>query len=331
MICRICGANEAEACDEYRPYHDYACTVYDCHACGCRFVNRDASIYEALHATATSSYRGLDQFAREVQRLFDAGDAAALRDKLCTIPKYRFVIERIEARAPRGRLLEVGCAKGHLTAYFLLKGYDVLGVDVSPTAVRVACDLFGQHFATPDAPVVRETPYAVIYHVGTIGCVDAPITFTHDLLAMLAPGGSLLFNAPDVEACRQFGLVWVMSTPPPDLVTLFPAGFWPARFTECGTVEVALETLSGYVRFKIFLKRLLRRSLLPLPTRTLFVQDDDAPVREAQQAPTPSWKQALTGYGKRAIGRITACRIVEALLPKYRSDIGVYVCITRRP
>ena len=46
----------------------------------------------------------------------------------------------------------------------------------------------------------RSPPYDVIYHVGLIGCVADPIAFTRRLLAMLKPGGTLLFNAPNRDA-----------------------------------------------------------------------------------------------------------------------------------
>ena len=99
-------------------------------------------------------------------------------------------------------------------------GRPILGIDVSPEASTSARASFGDHFAVGlDA---AQPPYDVIYHVGLIGCVDDPIALTRRLLAMLKPGGLLLFNAPNRDALGLDGQLWLDSAPPPDLVTLFP-------------------------------------------------------------------------------------------------------------
>ena len=48
-----------------------------------------------------------------------------------------------------------------------------------------------------DARIRAEAPYDFIYHVGMIGCVSDPVKLTRELLALLKPGGILLFNAPN--------------------------------------------------------------------------------------------------------------------------------------
>src|SRR5437660_518436 len=69
-------------------------------------------------------------------------------------------------------------------------------------------------------------PYDVVYHVGTIGCVADPLGMTKRLLGLLKPGGRLLFNVPNRDGCYLRGQLWIDAAPPPDVVTLFPSGFW---------------------------------------------------------------------------------------------------------
>ena len=60
-----------------------------------------------------------------------------LRKELSKIAKYKFVIESVESYPRSSRLLEIGCARGFLTSYFILAGYDIVGTDISPEAIAV--------------------------------------------------------------------------------------------------------------------------------------------------------------------------------------------------
>ena len=94
---------------------------------------------------------------------------------------------------------------------------------------------------TGDSGIQDRSPYDVIYHVGTIGCVADPIGMTRDLLRMLRPGGRLLFNAPNRDACALRDQLWFDTAPPPDVVTLFPPGFWQRQFAGVADVEETIE------------------------------------------------------------------------------------------
>lgn len=240
MRCRICGAEaRAERLAVIRSPSGGTHEVHECRACGCRFADHEASVYETLHAASTSVYGWQDEIAEMCKRLFDSGDRNSLAAYLSMLSKNAFVIETIEAMSDCRRIMELGCSKGYLTAYFILAGYDIVGVDVAETAVKAAAARFGPHFAVPDSKfVVQRQPFDAIYHVGTIGCVEDPIGFTHSLLARLRPGGMLVFNAPNVDAYRERGTVWSASALPPDLVTLYSPRFWRQNFDAHCLVEV---------------------------------------------------------------------------------------------
>ena len=213
--------------------------VYACEACGSRFAEHDPAVYEALHASASSVYGWQDEIAATAERLFAAKDRSGLKAYLSMLPKNAFVIETIEAMPDCRRVMELGCSRGYLTGYFILAGYDVVGVDVSSTAVEAAARRFGPHFFLPGAgPVRQREPFDAIYHVGTIGCVGDPAGFTNRLIGMLRPEGILVFNAPNAAACRARGTLWPQSAPPPDVVTLFDESFWQRLFSASCEVEV---------------------------------------------------------------------------------------------
>ena len=132
-------------------------------------------------------------------------------------------------------ILEVGCSRGYLAAYSILAGRRIRGVDVSAEAVQAARASFGDYFAVAGTPeATTAAPFDFIYHVGLIGCVADPLAMTRGLLSMLKPGGQLIFNAPNKDALRFPNQLWIDSAPPPDLVTLFPPGFWRAQLLGVG-------------------------------------------------------------------------------------------------
>jgi SAM-dependent methyltransferase len=213
--------------------------VFDCAGCGCRLTPHDPAVHDLFHRYRTLSYYDeYDALAIHCQSLFNAGDAAALRQVLQPWAKYRFVIEQVE-RLPRdARILEVGASRGYLTAFLRLCGWDARGIDVSPVAVEAAQAAFGGGFAVAGRGQPLDGPYDAIFHVGLIGCVADPLGLTRELLRELKPGGRLFFNAPNREALRLRQQLWMDSAPPPDLGTLFPPGFWTRQFPNASVDEV---------------------------------------------------------------------------------------------
>ncbi len=299
----------------------YAWDVSDCAACGCRFTRHDQDVYKLLHESGGlwyyAAYRGL---AGECRRLFEQRNRGGLRRVLSETPKYRFVIDRTSGDRS-GHLLEVGCSRGYLTSYFILEGRRILGVDVASDAVAGAREAFGNHFALADSPAVDAgSPYDVVYHVGLIGCVCDPVGLTRRLLCLLKPGGRLLFNAPNRAALHLRDQLWLDSAPPPDVVTLFPEGFWTRLFSEQSEVVEEVETLPA-------------RSSVNLALGGLCGRRWRKPAPRALAAGGPHWTQPA-GEGWRLFERVvskTARLTGLARLARPRAaDFGLFVQMTAR-
>ena len=318
MNCTVCGTPDAASAGSYEPYLDYSCEVFDCESCGCRFVERDADIYEKLHQSEGTGYASHSSFADEVAGHFEGGDHAAIRDQLSKLPKNEFVISAIDAELGNtGRLLEIGCSRGYLTSYFIARGYDILGVDVSETAVAEAGELFGDHFCVPDSDRIKNgRPYDAIFHVGTIGCVEDPVGMTRDFLGLLRPGGILVFNAPNAELCRKLKTPWVPGTAPPDLVTLFTNSFWENQFKEMAETDVRVVKASPVESLRYFAKRLLAKPILA-PPRTRLLE-------------TGGTAQASSPKRGGARGRQIAPILQRLhLLPRYPAEFGLHVTMRK--
>jgi SAM-dependent methyltransferase len=267
MQCRVCAAREVDEIGEVEYYSGFAWKVFDCLACGCRFTKHDQSIYDWLHSKPGSVYGLYRELADKCKDLFDRGDLSGLKRELSKTAKYKFVIEAAEQHPRSARLLEVGCARGCVTSYFILAGWKIKGADVSPDAVAGARAAFGDRFVMADSKAIEEgAPYDVIYHVGTIGCVSDPLGLTRDLLKLLTPGGQLLFNAPNADSCSLRGQLWLDAAPPPDVVTLFRQGFWRNQFFSVGDVAEDVEMCPPDQALKIGLRNVFgRRWQAPKP------------------------------------------------------------------
>ncbi len=251
MNCQVCGSSATRFVSNYRPYLDYGVDVFDCVACRSRFAPHDVNAHEKLHSQSTKYLYQAD-IEKQIINLLSAGDVANAKSVLAKKPANYFIIDTVNALPSAHKLLEIGCSRGYLAAWFLANGRNVLGVDISPTAVATALNSFGDHFCLPDDPrIQRGAPYDVIYHVGTIGCVASPVEMTKELISMLKPGGVLVFNAPNRMCCDYLGGIW-LSTPPPDLVNLFQPEFWQKEFSNLAEVEVKVLTAgrlsSGFIR-----------------------------------------------------------------------------------
>lgn len=243
--CRVCGSASFRAVGRVEYVIGLPCEIFDCDACGCRWTPHDPAVHGLMHQTAAMSYYAdYREMLDRCRQHFVAGDRIAIEEVLNGNPKYKFALDRLQHLGRNARVLEWGCSRGYLTAASLLAGRLALGVDVSSEAVAAARLAFGDHFTLPDsARIESQGPYDAIYHVGLIGCVDDPLGLTRRLCSLLAPGGRLFFNAPNRNALFQRRQLWLDSAPPPEVVTLFPEGFWRRQFGDVVDVtETAVAT-----------------------------------------------------------------------------------------
>lgn len=323
--CRVCGSARLVPAGHVEYFQGYDWPVWDCAACGCRLTRHDPVVHDRFHASgAISYYSDYRVLAATCQALFAAGRRDDLRATLARTAKYQFIIEKLGPPDRSLKVLEIGCARGFLTSCFILDGWNITGVDVSPEAVNAAKAAFGDHFVLDTDPALAAgAVYDVIYHVGMIGCVSDPLGLTRDLLARLRPGGRLLFNAPNRGALHLRGQVWLDSAPPPDLVTLFPEGFWRQHFGECAVVTERVETVPPVKATELGLRSLLLRRWQPPEAKPL------APAGAQGHA----WSQTagpLGAFIERAALKVARTTGLTALAPHRPTDFGLFVEMTKR-
>jgi 2-polyprenyl-3-methyl-5-hydroxy-6-metoxy-1,4-benzoquinol methylase len=273
-----------------------------------------------------SRYGYYREIARAAKRYYDKGDLSGLRQELCSTSKYEYIIRCIDCHSTDSKILEVGCATGFLTSYFILEGYNIIGVDVSQCAIESARADFGPRFFANDAEIISEnSPYDIIYHTGMIGCVSNPVELTRSLLSLLKPGGKLLFNAPNLDALWFRGQLWFDDAPPPDVVTLFKPGFWTRFFSVDANVLEEVENCSKHSSAWIALKRGLHAWKAPTPR----LLEGEFARHDPSDAAGKRVIKKCTALAKKGIKTmINLCP--DPLIPRQPTEVGLLVSMTKK-
>ena len=148
----------------------------------------------------------------------------------------------------RGRLLELGASYGHSLALARERGWDVVGVELSPTASEHARSHFGLNVFNcdlADAPLADGSFDAVIgWHV--LEHVRNPKDQLLRLAGLLKPGGMLGLRVPNIESfgARAAGQWWPWMCPPAHL-WFFSSATLPRLLRACGFDVKEVRTLRG--------------------------------------------------------------------------------------
>jgi SAM-dependent methyltransferase len=324
MICRVCGSTNLTKLGTVEYYQGFSRDIYSCGDCGSRFTQH-FEIAEALHANASSCYGLQREIAQRIKKFFDAKDLKGLGSELSRNSKYKFIIDAIAPYPKDARILEVGCSRGYLTSYFILAGWDITGADVSKSAIESANADFGNHFLSiGDPEIAQRALYDVIYHIGTIGCVADPLGLTRSLLKMLKPGGKLLFNAPNANACWLRGQLWIDFAPPPDVVTLYRPGFWTRTFSEDAFVSEEIENCQPEESFVVGLRKIMRRWKPPKPGSI------EASLTRYQKGPDRTFFDKVWGFAERNALKAAKKTGALAYVPSQPTPYGYYITLTKR-
>ena len=331
--CRICGSDNIKTAGLVEYYSGFAWPIADCGECHARFTKHDETIYDAMHSEAGSVYNVYRGLLDESTKAFKERDINALKQILSRASKYKFIIDEVKRGPNSARLLEIGCSRGYLTSYFILSGYEVTGVDISDSAVESARRAFGTHFVFEgDRSIEDGAPYDVIYHVGTIGCVRDPLGLTRRLLCLLKPGGCLLFNSPNLESCWLAGQLWIDAAPPPDLVSIFPPGFWMKHFAREAQVEEQVENCQHDKALAIGISQLFgRRWKRPVPipldqSRDRYVTRNGGNQMNGQRR---IFRDDAWQVFEKSVMRLGKKTGLSRLAPARPADFGIFVKMTR--
>lgn len=204
--------------------------VYRCAGCGFEFVAPTPSAQQLAEYYDRSYAVPLERYARYAER--NHGRIADL-ERWCP---------------QRGRLLEVGASYGHSLAFARARGWQVAGVELSPTAARHARARFRLDVACADvldAPLAPGSfDAAILWHV--LEHTRDPRAQLGRLAELLRPGGVLGLRVPNAAGfgARLAGRAWPWMCPPAHLWYFSPATL-SRLLRDCGFTVLEVQTLRG--------------------------------------------------------------------------------------
>jgi SAM-dependent methyltransferase len=120
------------------------------------------------------------------------------------VPAYRDYLRRIARNAPRGRLLDVGCAHGFFLAEARRRGYAVAGVEFHPDMAAFARQALGLEVVEGLWSDVEPPPgpYDVITFNDTLEYMPDPVAALRKASDLLTPNGLVFVKTPNATYFR---------------------------------------------------------------------------------------------------------------------------------
>jgi SAM-dependent methyltransferase len=223
--CLVCGGSKSQLRFVQRGYPVFRCTD-----CGLEFVSPIPSRAELAEYYDRSYAVPLERYAAAGVR-----NAARIADVERWCPK-------------RGRLLEIGASYGHSLAAARDRGWEVVGIELSPTASKHAREEFGLSVYNCDLLDASLAPAGfdavVMWHV--LEHVRNPKAHVARIAELLKPGGLLGLRVPNITSfgARAAGQWWPWMCPPAHL-WFFSSSTLPRLLSGSGFDILEVKTLRG--------------------------------------------------------------------------------------
>lgn len=177
LVCPICGG---EALRKQLRLSTSNTIIYECVRCKHRFAGIHEQTFERIESLYSSEYYGFrdDPVFRQV-----------IRDEL----KSTF-----SSRIPQGRILDVGCGNGIFLDEAKKLGYEVLGIDLSTSAVQI-CKQRGVPVKFGDFTKVQfDGRFDFITMWDVIEHLTSPFIYVQRAYELLKHGGYLVIKTPNI-------------------------------------------------------------------------------------------------------------------------------------
>lgn len=160
----------------------------------CGFLYRPSLPPDLLHFYNEDYYRNKEE--HEAQWA-GTGDYVADRERL--LRSFDEHIADLEKIRPPGRLLDVGCATGFLLEAARRRGWEVVGLDISPYAVEYARKEFDLevHLGSIEEADFPENSFDAITTFEYIEHVPDPVSSLASMRSWLRPDGVLVMTTPN--------------------------------------------------------------------------------------------------------------------------------------
>jgi SAM-dependent methyltransferase len=325
VICQLCSS-EAELKFKGFPGYQQPGTfdIYHCSCCNLAFsqpVVPSGTIYEQIYkyGDRVPGYDRYWKYLRTVGHLRNP-----LKYLANTEEAYWGIREALTSCVrdkEKERLLEVGSGLGYLTFSLKRTGYNIVGLDISQTAIAMAKESFGPLYTCCDLFEYANShtgEYDVVVLTEVFEHVPDPFRFLESLILLVRTGGKIILTTPN-KSLYPRDVIWATDLPPIHL-------WW---FSEESIRLIAEKKGLGvqFIDFSPFYKKRFRAINMRTSSANSLPDSIFSPVGELIHPSVPS-TGSFRSKLKNALMLLPGSRWVYAKLRR-TSEVSIMVCRDR--
>ncbi|MFN3550199.1 MAG: class I SAM-dependent methyltransferase [Endomicrobiia bacterium] len=169
IVCNICGIDDTVKLLEYD-----AETVVKCRKCGLIYKNPRSP-------------------QKEFKKFFEAFSVEN-EESFIFSKKYLFIkiINKIQKIKKKGRILDIGCGNGYFLKIAKDFGWDVYGVEINPSAIKLAREKFGIQVEQKNLIEIKDEEFDVITLIDVLDFFMDPKKEIKEIKRILKKDGILI-------------------------------------------------------------------------------------------------------------------------------------------
>lgn len=193
--------------------------IYHCPYCNTSYsfpkVNADF-IYDLIYRNGAIApgYHRYWELSEDIKRVKDPLEY--LTKKEMTYWAASKVIHEYSSTHKDPKILEVGSGLGYLTYAIKTAGFNISGLEISKTAVKIAAEKYGDFYICEDLfeySKKNEKTYDIVLLTEVIEHVEDITSFISALSNLIKPAGQLIITTPNKSFYPQ-NTIWVSDLPP---------------------------------------------------------------------------------------------------------------------
>jgi SAM-dependent methyltransferase len=218
--CLLCGDSAQLLHEKYPGYQEPdTFKIYHCSECNTSFslpTVHTSLIYENIYKNGNKvpGYNRYWRYARFVKKF--KNPFKYLADTSETYWGVREFLSNYEVNKESLKILEIGSGFGYLTYALNKENYNVIGLDISQTAVAHAKETFGDHYICADLfeyAQLNSGLFDLVILTEVIEHISKPLDFIKSILKLLKSQGKAIITSPN-KSLYPSDIIWATDLPP---------------------------------------------------------------------------------------------------------------------
>jgi len=220
IVCPLCEGS-AELKQKYYPGYQEPDTfeIFNCITCNTSFSLprvETSELYENIYKNGNMvpGYNRYWEYAEVVKNIKKPLDYLAKKEEAYWGVKEALALSVNDKKTTK--ILEIGSGLGYLTYSLIKANYNIIGLDISLTAVEKAKENFGDYYVCADlfeyAKFNSET-FDIVIMTEVIEHVDKPLDFVKAIMKLLKKSGQAIITTPN-KSLFPIDIIWGYENPP---------------------------------------------------------------------------------------------------------------------